>query len=362
MILPSTYWITLFVLFFSMLCWGAWANTLKKSGWRFELFYLDFALGGLVLAVLGAFTFGSMGSDISVQDNFLLAGKKQLVLAFVAGCVFNLANMMLVAAIELVGMSVAFPVGAGLALVVGVVWNFFLTKTGSPALLFGGSALVLVAVVLTALAHSAMVRLRRRAEKQALDAQNTDGPLPNPNLTKPKKSAKDSGPSPWLGVALALVSGVFMGSFYPLVTTAMEGDLGLSNPYATALVFSIGILVSTFIYNLYFMNLPVKGLPISPFAYFTGTLKQHGLGLLGGVLWMAGAIAHFVGAAATGAAKAGSAETYALGQGSTLIAFLWGYFVWNEFEGADSGVRSKLALMLLFFILGLAAVAFGPLY
>ncbi len=362
MILPSAYWITLLVLFISMLCWGSWANTLKKSAWRFELFYIDYSIGCVLMAVLAAFTLGSMGSDISVQDNFLLTGKKQLLLALAAGCVFNLANMMLVGAIELAGMSVAFPVGIGLALVVGVVWSYFLTKVGSPWLLFGGSGLVLIAVILTAIAYSGMARLRRAAEKAAIEAQNNEGPLPNPNLTKPKKAVKDSGPNSWLGIVLALVSGVFMGSFYPLVTTAMEGDLGLNNPYAVALVFSIGILVSTFIYNLYFMNLPVKGLPISPFAYFTGTMRQHALGLLGGAIWMMGAVANFVGSAAQGAAKAGPAASYALGQGATLISFLWGYYVWKEFEGADSGVRTKLALMVLFFIAGLALIAFAPLY
>lgn len=361
MILPSAYWITLLVLFFSLICWGSWANTLKKSAWRFELFYIDYALGCVITAVIAAFTLGSMGSDISVQDNFLLAGKKQLVLAFAAGSVFSLANMMLVAAMELAGMSVAFPLGMGLALMVGAIWNFVATKTGSLYLVIGGSLLLLVAVVLTALAYSGTLRLRRLAEKAALDAQNNEGPLPNPNVAKAKKAAKSSGPSPWMSVSLSVVAGAFLGVFYPLLTTAMEGDLGLNNPYAAALVFAVGILVSTFIYNLYFMNLPVKGLPITFFAYFTGTMRQHMLGWLGGILWMAGGIANFVAAAPTGAAKATPGLSIALGHGAAIVAFLWGYFSWKEYEGADSGVRLKLALMVLFFILGLAATAFGQM-
>lgn len=361
MILPSAYWITLLVLLFSLICWGSWPNTLKKSGWRFELFYLDYALGCAVTAVVAAFTLGSMGSDISVQDNFLLAGKKQLLLVFSAGCVFSLGNMMLLGAMELAGMSVAFPLAFGLAVAVGATWNFFLGKAASAVLSFGGSASVLMAVILTALAYSAITRQRRTAERAALEAQNNEGPLPNPNIAKTKKPAKSSEPSTWQGVALALVSGVFMGSFYPLVTTAMEGDLGLTNPYAVALVFSIGILVSCFIYNLYFMNLPVKGLPISFFAYFTGTMRQHMLGWLGGLMWMAGGIASFVGSAATGAAMVGPGMSFAIGQGAAIVAFLWGYYSWNEFEGADSGVRLKLALMVLFFILGLGAVAAAAL-
>lgn len=363
MILPAAYWISLLVLFVSMLCWGSWANTLKKSAWRFELLYMDFAVGCVLTATVAAFTLGSMGSDISVQDNFLLAGKKQWALAFAAGCLFNLANMMLVAAMELAGMSVAFPLGMGLALVVGAVWNFVAGKGPGAVFVFGGSALLLVAVVMGVLALSGLTRLRRAAEKAALDAQNAqnnEGPLANPNVVKSKKASKNEGPSPWLGVTLALLAGVFLGAFYPLVDAAMEGDLGLNNPYALALLFAGGILVSTFIYNLYFMNLPVKGLPVGFFAYFTGTLQQHALGLLGGALWMIGGLANFSGAAATGAAKVAPGMSVAVGHGAAIIAFLWGYQVWKEFEGADGAVRSKLMLMAGLLLAGWALLSFAP--
>jgi glucose uptake protein len=366
MLLPNAYWITLVVLLFSMRCWGSWANTLKKSGWRFELFYIDFSLGAVITAVLAAFTLGSMGPDISVQDNFLLSGKKQIFFAFLAGCVFNLANMLLVAAIEVAGMSVAFPIGIGLALIVGVIWNFFLAQVGNPFYLFGGCALVLVAIVLAAMAHSGMASLRRKAEKEALAAAQAalaaQEPAPAQPVRRKKSDEEPSGPGMWLGIVLSLVAGVLMGSFYPAVTVSMEGDLGLNNPYAVALLFSIGIFLTTFIYNLYFMNLPVKGLPISFFAYFTGKPGQHLLGLLGGIIWMAGAIANFVGSAATGDAKAGPAVSYALGQGATLVSVLWGLLVWKEFDGATGPIMRNVYLMIFFFLAGLAAVAVAPLF
>jgi glucose uptake protein len=362
MILPSAYWITLLVLLFSMLCWGSWANTLKKSAWRFELYYLDFAIGTVLAAVLAAYTLGSLGSDISVSDNFLLAGKKQMLLGFVAGCIFNLANMLLVAAIDVAGMSVACPVGIGLALVVGVVWSFFLSQVGNPVFLFGGCALVVVAIIFAALAHSGMAKIRRAKERAELEAKLAAELETAPPATKRKKVAQETGPGAWLGIVLALIAGVLMGSFYPLVTMSMEGDLGLNNPYALALVFSIGILLSTFIYNLYFMNLPVKGLPVSFFAYFTGTKSQHLLGLLGGIIWMAGAVANFAGSAATGPAQAGPAVSYALGQGATLVSVLWGLFLWKEFAGADSGVKRSLVIMFFCFLAGLLAVAVAPVF
>jgi glucose uptake protein len=355
-----------------MLCWGSWANTLKASKWRFELFYIDFSIGAVLAATIAAFTVGSMGEDISVSDNFLLAGRRPIIYAFVAGAVFNLANMLLVAAIDLAGMSVAFPVGIGLALIVGVVWSFFLQSVGNPYFLFGGCALVLVAVILSALAHSKMDGIRRKALAQKLAEQKAaeaeaagieEAPL-TPAAARKKRMAEQeasAGPGPFRGVLLAIIGGLLMGSFYPIVQWSMEGDLGLSNPYAVAFVFSFGILVTTFIYNLYFMNLPVKGLPISPFAYFTGSIGQHGLGLLGGMIWMVGTVANFVGGAAQGAAKVGPAVGYALGQGATLVSVLWGLLIWKEYAGATSAVTRLVILMLFFFVVGLALVSVAPL-
>lgn len=360
MILPSAYWITILVLCFSIFCWGSWATTLKKSAWRFELYYLDFSLGAVLTAVLAAFTFGSLGPDINVQDNFLLAGKKQLILAFAAGALFNLANMLVVAAVELIGMSVALPLGLGLALVVGATANFFVAKTGNPIFLFGGCGLVLVAMVFATLAHAGVSKARRQAERAALEAQRAaEEPAPATAAKRRKPVVEESGPGTWLGVILALVGGLLMGGFYPVVNLSMEGDLGLNNPYALALVFSFGILISTFVYSLYFMNLPVKGLPVNFFAYFTGTPGQHVLGLAGGVLWMCGAVANFAATAATGAAQVGSSFSFALGQGAALVSLAWGVMVWQEFADANAGTKRNLVVLFLCFLVGLVSIALG---
>ena len=188
MLLPTTYAFTMALLILSMLCWGSWANTLKKSGWRFELFYIDFSLGTVIAAVVAAFTVGSMGSDLSVNDTFLLVGKRQIILAFAAGCIFNLANMLLVAAIEMAGMSVAFPVGIGLALVVGVIWSYAMQQVGNIYMLFGGCLLVLVAVILSAVAHGMMETIRRKAAKAAATALAAELPPDSQIQAKKKKS------------------------------------------------------------------------------------------------------------------------------------------------------------------------------
>ena len=156
MILPGSYAASLFLLLLSMLCWGSWANTFKLTGtkWRFELFYFDFAIGVFVCSIIAGLTFGSLGWDgFQFMDDLKLAGRRQDVFAFAAGIVFNLANMLLVAAISVAGMAVAFPVGIGLALVIGVIWSFIIRPVGSPVLLAAGCAAIVGAIVVDALAY-----------------------------------------------------------------------------------------------------------------------------------------------------------------------------------------------------------------
>src|SRR5271154_3685681 len=158
MILPETYLSALLLIILSMLCWGSWANSFKLTGkWRFELFYYDYSLGVLIAATIYALTFGNLGSDgFSFLDDLMHAGRRQIFFGAVGGVVFNLANMLLVAAISLAGLSVAFPIGIGLAMVIGVVWNYVLKPQGNPALLFTGAAIVVCAIVVDALAYRAL--------------------------------------------------------------------------------------------------------------------------------------------------------------------------------------------------------------
>lgn len=335
MILPTTYTATLLILFLSMLFWGSWANTQKAAGkWRFELYYFDYAFGTLLVALLLALTFGSMGDNLTFEDNIAISGKRQMAMAAGAGAIFNLGNMLLVAAITLAGMSVAFPISIGLALVIGVVWNYALKPQGNPALLFSGAALVAAAIVVNALAH------RRNTLAKATGKKNASGG------TK--------------GIVLSLASGVLMGSFYPLVEQSKAGDIGLG-AYAAAVFFSIGIVLSTFLYNLYFMNLPVQGDAVSFKQYFKGTLGQHAWGLLGGGLWCAGTVANFVAASAPREVNVGPAISFAIGQGATLISALWGLILWKEFAGANGAVKRLIAIMLVLFVAGLALVSLAPL-
>jgi glucose uptake protein len=348
MILPETYTSALLLIILSMICWGSWANAFKLAGkWRFELFYYDYSLGVLLAAIAAAYTFGSMGNELSFSDNLLIAMKRNMAYAVAGGVIFNLANMLLVAAISVAGLSVAFPIGIGLALVVGVIWNYFLNPQGNPILLTVGVVLVVSAILVDAMAYA---RHARRSPSTASPVGKTKAPA-------------GSGRS-FKGILLSLVSGVLMGSFYPLVE--MGKGAGVDNaglgPYAVAFMFSMGVFFSTFVFNLYFLNLPVQGEPLSMFSYFQGTLKQHALGIIGGIIWCTGAIANFVASSAPKSVQVGPAVSYAVGQGATMVSALWGLLVWKEFAGARSRVRTLLAVMLLLFLAGLLVISIAPLY
>jgi glucose uptake protein len=342
MILPQTYSAALALMILSMLCWGSWANTYKVSRWRFELYYFDFSVGVLVFALALAFTAGSMGFDgFTLIDDMFHAGKRQWLYGLAGGVVFNLANMLLIGAIAIAGMAVAFPIAIGLALIIGVVSNYLIKPAGNPMMLFSGCALVVAAILVSAAAHKAISDIRHEKEAKAGRAKSTRRPA----------AAK--------GVLVALVSGVLMGLFYPIVQKGTEGDLGLG-PYAIALLFSFGVFLSTLVFNLFFMNLPLEGDPVEPMDYFSGSPRAHLMGFLGGGLWILGAVSSFVAAAAENV-HIGPAVSYGMGQGSTLISALWGIFLWNEFRGGDAKVKALLGLMLVFFALGLGLVATAPL-
>ena len=346
MILPTTYISALLLTFLTMICWGSWANTTKMTGkWRFELFYFDYSFGVLLTATILALTLGSMGTDLSFQDNLLIVSRRPIAYALVAGAVFNLANMLLVAAISVAGMAVAFPIGIGLALVIGVVWSYALNPQGDPLLLFSGAALLVVGVVIVARAYKAYAAMK--------DAERAKNWKPERRKPPPRTGFK--------GIGLSLACGVLMGSFYPLVEMAKAGDLGL-RAYAVGFIFAIGVFLSTPFFNIFFMNLPVKGKPIGIKPYLRGTFRQHSLGVAGGAIWTIGAIANFAAAGAPPEVHVGPAISYAIGQGAVLVSTLWGLFYWKEFKGATSRVKVLLAVMIALFVGGLGLIAVAPLF
>jgi glucose uptake protein len=315
----------------TMLCWGSWANTQKLAGqrWRFELFYWDYVLGVVLLTTVIAFTLGNNGGP---EGRGFLADVRQAApecigSAVLGGVVFNAANILLVAAIDIAGMAVAFPVGIGLALVLGVLVNYEGPGKANPLLLFAGVAFIVAAILLDALAY-------RRVPGQAKGV-----------------SAK--------GLILAIACGILMGFFYRFVARSMSSesrhfvtlDAGKMGPYAAVFFFSIGMLISNLVFNTLIMVRPFRGSPLRAADYLRGTASQHLVGVLGGAIWGVGNLFSFI---AFGIA--GPAISYGLGQGATLVAALWGVFVWREFRNAPRGTGLLLALMFAGYVIGLTLV------
>jgi glucose uptake protein len=326
---PEAYGAALAFMLGSMICWGSWANTMKlTAGYAFQLFYWDYVIGIIVGALLWGLTLGSNGSSrLAFLADIHQADRLHILFALAGGAVFNVANLLLVAAIDIAGLAVAFPIGIGLALVVGVLLNYLLSPRGNPALLFGGVLLVTLAIIFDAMAYR-----RRESEHKTISA---------------------------LGIQLSLACGVLMGVFYPLVAKAISGPQSLG-PYAVALFFAFGTALCAIPVNYFLMRRPLTGAaPVAMKDYFAAKGSWHVWGVLGGLIWCTGAVLNFV---ASHAQIVGPATSYAIGQGATMVSAVWGVFVWREFAAAPPASRRLIPLMFALFIAGLSSVAVAPLF
>ena len=343
MILPASHVTVFILLIFGMLCLGLWANTFKAAGpkWRFELFYFDFAIGAVVAALVLALTVGSLGFDgFSFLDDVRLAGKRQDLFAFIAGAVFNLGNMLLLGALSVAGMSIAFPLAMGFALIIAGFWNSALNPGGNLAFMGIGAIVLLGAVVLGAMAaKSATVAEPAAAAGTATTIK-----------TKPKnKSGAKS-------VFLSLAGGLLLGSFAPLARMAQAGENGLG-PYSFGFIFAVGIVFSTFVFSLFFMNLPVQGEPIDIVRYFRAKFRLHALGFLGGMIWYCGMLAGLVATRVEAPAAVAAPFNYGIPQAGIVVAGLCGLFLWKEFDSAEASVKIRVGMMLVLVVLGLGLSA-----
>lgn len=331
MVLVQSYPVAVLMCVVTMLCWGSWANTQKLAtrAWPFQLFYFDYGIGVFLLSLLLAFTMGSTGEG---GRNFLVdlkqAAPGALGSALIGGIIFNLSNILLVAAIDIAGMAVAFPVGVGLALALGVITTYVKAvskgMSGGNVMLLGlGVACVVCAIIVDAIAYKRLSSTERK--------------------------------TPMKGLVLSIVAGVLMGFFYQFVVDSMTPDFanpaaGKLTPYTAVVIFSLGLLLSNFIWNSIVMVKPFAGPPVAFSDYFSkGTPGVHLTGVLGGMIWNTGMSFSII---ASGAA--GPALSYGLGQGATLVAAIWGVFIWREFRQAPKGTGKLLALMFVFYVVGLA--------
>lgn len=328
MYIVNSYSLAVLFCIITMLGWGSWANTLKmtKKEWGFPLYYWDYSIGLVLTTLLFGITFGSMGTGgRSFFADLAGANFPALSSAFLGGIIFNLSNLLIVAATAIAGMSVAFPIAVGLALVIGVVVNYIATPLGNPWLIFIGLFLVVAAILVDAFAYRRLPQDKKGDQKK--------------------------------GIIISILSGLLMGFFYRFVAASLATDFavpepGLLTPYSAMFVFTIGIFVSNFIFNSWFMYKPVAGSPVTYRDYFKiGTPRLHLVGLLGGLIWCVAMEFNLI-----ASEQAGFAISYGLGQGATMISAAWGVFVWKEFAGAPKGTNKMLAAMFALFIIGLTLI------
>lgn len=327
MFIVQSYPLAILFCFITMLCWGSWGNTQKLAArtWRYELFYWDYVIGLLLFSLVLAFTLGSFGSEgRGFLEDLGQVDRSNLFSAFLGGVIFNASNILLSAAIALCGMSVAFPVGVGLALVLGVLVNYFGAAKGDPLFIFIGVVLIAAAIVMNGLAYK-----KAQTEKRKLTTR---------------------------GLLISVAAGIIMAFFYRFVAASMDLDNfvdpapGKMTPYTAVFVFAVGVFVSNFLFNTLAMRFPVDGAPVRFSDYFKGDFRTH----LVGVIWCLGESFSMI---ASG--KAGAAISYGLGQGATLVSALWGILIWKEFRGAPKVSDRLNAGMFVVFLIGLGFLIYA---
>jgi len=329
MFIVENYSLAVVFCIITMLCWGSWGNTQKlaSKSWRYELFYWDYVIGIVLFGIMSGFTLGSFGEGgRSFIFDLQQADMKNIISAVIGGVVFNAANILLSASVSLAGLAVAFPLGVGIALVLGVFVNYFTAPKGDPITLFIGVSVIMLAIVFNGIAAGKM-----------------------------KKNEKNG--SNKKGILLAVFAGLLMAFFYRFVAASMDLNnfespaLGMLTPYSAFFVFTMGVFLSNFLFNTIIMKKPFLGEPVTYKTYFDGNFKTHLVGVLGGVIWAIGTALSYI-----AAGKAGAAVSYALGQGAPMIAAFWGLFVWKEFKGAVKQTKIMLFFMFMFFLIGLSLI------
>jgi glucose uptake protein len=328
---------------------GLWSSTFKMAGnrWRFELFSFDFAFGALAFALLSSYTLGSAGSDLGFNENLMLASRTNQAIAFGAGCLFAFGNMLLLAAVALLGLSFAYAIATASALLMLAAVEF----NGERALWL---SIAIIAALLAIIVPS-------------LGASKGEATLPGAGLPViVRKSASARGgkakqepagmKNSSKGTIAAILGGLALGGVFTPFRTSVFGQFGLG-PYAELVLFAAGLLTATIFLNLYFMNMPVQGGSIGLSAYLRGKVAQHLLGLVGGALCVAGILLLALLNAFPADAQPSSWAVSVAALGAGVLALILGFSVWREVAQAPAAVMRSALMGALFVLVAIGSFA-----
>jgi glucose uptake protein len=330
MILVQNYSLAVVLCAVAMICWGSWQNTQNLIGktWRFEHYYWDFSIGIFLFALLMAFTFGSIGNEgRSFIPDLKQADPGNLLSAAIGGIIWNIGTLLLVAAISVAGMSVAFPIGGGIGWTLGILINYIGKPEGNPFLLFSGTFFIVLAILLSMQSYKKLASHQKKPTLQ--------------------------------GILLSFFAGLCIAFFYRFVASSLAidftlGEAGKISSYTAVVFFSAGAFLCTVLLNPIFMARPVQGEPVKMSEWFKEGSRTHLLGMLGGAIWCLGNSVSFM---SVGAAS--PAISYGLSNSAPVVAALWGIFVWKEFKDAPKGTNLFLSLMFCCYLIGLVLIVYS---
>jgi glucose uptake protein len=351
MLLPTTASAVLVALVISLLGWGLWIYFYKATKRiRFEYFAYDFTWGVVLAAVVAAFTLGSWDNkELTFQDTYLLAGLRKMAWAAVSGIVFNLANMLLLAATSVSRISVAFPIAFAVAWAGGSIQEYFLRSGVNPLLTFGGSAVLIVAAVLGFIGYKWFLTDEAHKAIKALTAD----PRANVKAAPADTSAR--------ALVLAILAGLFFIGFFSAIREAISGENGVPS-YGATLILAGGVFGSSIVFVPFFLNFPVRGKPLAVRQYLQLERRQHIAGIIGGIVWTAGLLAGLVTFGLPASIMPAPTVSYLLSHAGPVLSALVGLVIFRELPEAPVKVHAVMGAMLVLMLVGMGMIAVAPVY
>jgi glucose uptake protein len=346
----------------SLVCWGSWSNSAKAASHvPFCHFYLDYSIGLFLMALIWFYSLGE--GEFFVDSTTEMA---KVWSAVGAGTIFNIANILLTVGIQRLGLSLAFPIGIGTALVLGTVLTYIVNPSGDVALLFGGVAVAFLAVCSISLSANEMEKAEKLTDgggtasdplldddDDDYDENGGDGDEKSGDEERMVDRTGAGKPSKTKDSLVCLLAGVFMSCWAPLSAYSYDTDTaGALTPYGSFLCFAGATLVTSLLYIPVMLSRPLIGEKTTASAYCELSWADHSWGVMGGGVWSIGTLSNLI-----AGSEINGAVAYSIGQSAPMVATLWGLLYYNEYAGAPRSAYMYLFAMFALYILSIVLIA-----